>query len=47
MNCRRCHYNKKYETVCENEETHAKCIGKKCVDCHTDGAEDCEICHKE
>lgn len=47
MNCRRCHYNKKYESVCGNEETHARCVGKNCVDCHTDGAEDCEICHKE
>jgi hypothetical protein len=47
MNCRRCHYNKKYETVCENEETHVRCVGKNCVDCHSDGAEDCEICHKE
>jgi hypothetical protein len=47
MNCRRCHYNKKYKTVCGKEETHIRCVGKKCVDCHTDGAEDCEICHKE
>ncbi|UCH95765.1 MAG: hypothetical protein JSV88_02670 [Candidatus Aminicenantes bacterium] len=47
MNCRRCHYNTKYETICEDEETHARCVGKNCVDCHTDGAEDCEICHKE
>lgn len=47
MNCRRCHYNKKYETVCENEDTHVRCVGKNCVDCHSDGAEDCEICHKE
>jgi len=47
MNCRRCHYNAKYESICENEDTHVRCIGKNCVDCHTDGAEDCEICHKE
>lgn len=47
MNCRRCHYNTKYEPLCEDEETHARCIGKNCVDCHSDGAEDCEICHKE
>lgn len=47
MNCRRCHYNTKYETICENEETHVRCVGKNCVDCHSDGAEDCEICHKE
>lgn len=47
MNCRRCHYNTKYKSICENEDTHVRCIGKNCVDCHTDGAEDCEICHKE
>jgi hypothetical protein len=47
MNCRRCHYNTKYKSVCENENTHVRCVGKNCVDCHTDGAEDCEICHKE
>jgi hypothetical protein len=47
MNCRRCHYNTKYKSVCENEDTHVRCVGKNCVDCHTDGAEDCEICHKE
>ncbi len=47
MNCRRCHYNKKYEPICENEDTHVRCIGKNCLDCHSDGSEDCEICHKE
>lgn len=47
MNCRRCHYNTKYEKICENEDTHVRCIGKNCVDCHSDGAEDCSICHKE
>jgi|GEM_PF-1053166 len=47
MSCRRCHYNKKYESICENEDTHVRCIGKNCVDCHTDGSEDCEICHKQ
>ena len=47
MNCRRCHYNKNYNSVCEKQETHVRCIGKNCMDCHEDGAEDCEICHKE
>lgn len=47
MNCRRCHYNKKYEPICAEQDTHTRCIGKNCVDCHTDGTEDCEICHKE
>ena len=47
MNCRRCHYNKQYKGLCENEETHTVCIGKNCMDCHSDGAENCEICHKE
>lgn len=47
MNCRRCHYNTKYKSVCGNKEPHVRCIGKSCIDCHTDGAEDCEICHKE
>ena len=47
MNCRRCHYNTKYEKICEDEDTHIRCIGKNCVDCHSDGKEDCSICHKE
>ena len=46
MNCRRCHYNTKYETICESDDVHSRCIGKNCIDCHTDGADDCEICHK-
>ena len=46
-NCRRCHYNKKYKDLCEDEDTHVVCIGKSCLDCHSDGAEKCEICHKE
>lgn len=46
MNCRQCHYNTKYNTICEDQETHVRCIGKNCLDCHTDGADDCEICHK-
>lgn len=47
MNCRRCHYNKKYEKICENEDTHVRCIGKNCMNCHSDDAENCEKCHKE
>ena len=47
MSCRRCHYNTKYKSICEKQETHARCIGKNCVDCHEDGSENCEICHKE
>ncbi len=47
MNCRQCHYNSKYKSLCEKEETHIRCIGKQCMECHTDGEENCEICHKE
>ncbi len=47
MNCRQCHYNAKYSNLCENEDTHMRCIGKHCVECHSDGEENCEICHKE
>lgn len=47
MKCRRCHYNKKYENLCEKEDTHIRCIGKNCLDCHADGSNECTICHKE
>ena len=47
MNCRRCHYNKKYESVCETDDIHTRCIGKNCIDCHDDGVDDCAICHQE
>jgi hypothetical protein len=47
MNCRRCHYNKKYEPICKDADTHARCIGKNCLSCHEDGSEDCSICHGE
>ena len=47
MNCRQCHYNTKYMNICENADTHTRCIGKSCVECHTDGADNCEICHKD
>jgi hypothetical protein len=47
MNCRRCHYNTKYVKICEDADTHARCIGKNCMNCHEDGADDCTICHKE
>lgn len=47
MNCRRCHYNTKYSSLCENADTHTRCIGKNCIDCHSEGAEECEFCHKE
>lgn len=47
MNCRQCHYNTKYSSLCENEETHTRCIGKQCVECHTEGEENCEMCHKD
>ena len=47
MNCRRCHYNKKYEKICESADTHVRCIGKNCLECHSEGTEKCEICHKE
>jgi hypothetical protein len=47
MNCRRCHYNTKYESLCESADTHTRCIGKNCIDCHSDGEEDCSLCHKE
>jgi len=47
MNCRRCHYNTKYTPICENADTHMRCIGKKCLDCHTEGTEECGLCHKD
>jgi hypothetical protein len=47
MNCRRCHYNKKYEKICEKNDVHVRCIGNNCLECHTDGKDDCSICHKE
>jgi hypothetical protein len=47
MNCRRCHYNTKYKSLCEKNDYHVRCIGKNCLDCHSEGSEDCEICHKE
>ncbi len=47
MNCRQCHYNTKYAKICEDEDSHVRCVGKNCVDCHSEGTENCEICHKE
>ncbi len=47
MNCRQCHYNSSYSSVCKNAEVHTRCIGKKCTECHTEGEENCEICHKD
>lgn len=47
MNCRRCHYNSKYQKICENTDTHVRCIGKSCLKCHEEGSEKCEMCHKE
>lgn len=47
MSCRRCHYNTKYEKICENADTHVRCIGKNCLNCHEEGKENCEMCHKE
>jgi hypothetical protein len=45
MSCRRCHYNTKLSEICTQEEIHVRCIGKNCVACHTDDAENCEKCH--
>lgn len=47
MNCRRCHYNVKYEMICENADVHMRCVGNNCIQCHSDGLDDCTICHKE
>ncbi|MCK4836336.1 MAG: hypothetical protein KAT17_06850 [Candidatus Aminicenantes bacterium] len=47
LNCRRCHYNSKYKMICENADVHVRCIGKNCIECHSDGVDDCTICHKE
>jgi hypothetical protein len=47
MNCRRCHYNSKYAHICEDADTHMRCIGKNCIECHSDGIDDCTLCHKE
>ncbi len=47
MNCRRCHYNTKYTQICEDADTHMRCIGKNCIECHSDGVDDCTLCHEE
>ncbi len=47
MNCRQCHYNTAYSSLCENADTHTRCIGRQCIECHTEGLENCEFCHKE
>lgn len=46
MNCRVCHYNEPdvVETVCNDDATHPRCIGKQCNECH-DG-EECTFCHR-
>ncbi len=46
VSCRRCHYNTKYESLCEDNDIHLNCIGATCVECHTDGEDDCSICHQ-
>jgi hypothetical protein len=25
---------------------HLRCIGKNCLECHSEGWDDCEICHR-
>jgi len=47
FNCRRCHYNTKYNDLCKGDDMHVLCIGISCINCHSDGAENCEMCHKE
>ncbi len=47
MSCRRCHYNTFYGDICDSDEMHARCIGKQCIECHDDGGDNCQICHKE
>lgn len=47
MNCRRCHYNTKYTQICEDADIHMRCIGKNCIECHSDGVDDCTLCHEE
>jgi hypothetical protein len=24
-----------------------RCIGKNCIECHSDGVDDCTLCHQE
>jgi hypothetical protein len=24
-----------------------RCIGKNCIECHSDGVDDCTLCHEE
>ncbi len=45
--CRYCHYNKKkiQSPFCESSNTHKRCIGAKCVNCHDDKANECNYCH--
>ena len=47
MNCRVCHYNdaEVAEEICIDDETHPRCIGMQCNECH-DG-EECSFCHRE
>ncbi|MFH1729721.1 MAG: cytochrome c3 family protein [Pseudomonadota bacterium] len=47
-NCRKCHYDKKLESVCADDPIHTRCVGKNCYDCHADAAEEqgCKFCHK-
>ena len=47
MSCRRCHDNTEYESICEDADIHSSCIGANCIECHTDGGDDCEICHEQ
>jgi hypothetical protein len=47
MNCRQCHYNTFHASLCEDDDMHVRCIGRNCINCHSDGVDDCQICHKE
>ena len=48
MNCRQCHYSDQEEflQMCSDASIHKRCIGYNCINCHSDGLENCEMCHE-
>ena len=46
LRCRTCHYENPdvVETVCADDATHPRCVGKKCLVCHE--GEGCVFCHR-
>lgn len=48
MNCRRCHYSnqEEFQEMCSDATIHKRCIGYNCINCHSDGLENCGMCHE-